>query len=77
MSEDFDVTQGIGDAFGRAKHRKLTIERCENGYMIDYETVKEQPDHEFDRTVKRRRVFITNSDLMEFIETYFSDEPRP
>ena len=77
MSEDFDVTQGVENVFGRAKHRKLSIERCENGYTVDYETVNQNPNHEFKRTIKRRKVFITNSDLIEFVELYFTGEPKP
>ncbi len=79
--EDFGVTKAIGADWGRAKHRKATIERCANGYTVDYEIVtanltkgEYQPQY---TSTRERRVFLTNTDLVEFLEKYFSGEPKP
>ncbi len=70
MSEGGDVSE-VGEVFGRSVHRRVSVELCENGYVVKYQAVSYQ------KTTERRRVFITNSDMLEFIEGYFSGEPKP
>jgi len=79
MNEDFgDVTQ-MGEQFGQQLHRSLKVKRCENGYIVEYaaESKKERDDPFQQGTVQRVRVFLTNTDLLEFIEFYFKGEPKP
>ncbi len=75
VSDNIDVSQ-VGEQWGRVAHRKASVERCENGYTVDYTRVADEPT-EYHRTVKARRVFITNSDMLEFLELYFRGEPKP
>jgi len=75
MDDDLNVSQ-VGECWGQIKHRSLKINRCENGYIVEFERVSEKDDpHQ--RTVREKRVFITNSDMVEFVEKYFEGEPRP
>lgn len=75
MAEDHDVSR-IGEVWGRMAHRTLQIERCENGYVVKYKKPSEKPT-EYSQTVEARRVFITNADMLEFVERYFEGEPKP
>lgn len=79
MPEDFgDVTQ-VGEELGRSLHSSLKIKRCENGYIVEYstESKQEQRDQYSPSTVQKTRVFLTNTDMLEFIEKYFQGEPKP
>ena len=78
MAEDRDVT-GIGDVWGKASYRKLSIARCENGYVVKYVVAKpiEDVEDRMFRTSEKQKVFITNTDLLEFVEKYFEGEPKP
>jgi hypothetical protein len=82
-----EVSQ-IGDQWGRMKHRTVKIDRCENGYVVEFDKVvdrkthRDLPMHEYpsptEQVVSReKRVFITNSDMLEFVEEYFKGEPKP
>jgi hypothetical protein len=75
MSEGHDVTQ-IGENWGQFVHRKLKIERCENGYIVRY-SVSSKGDDTYSRIAEKIRVFLTNTDMIEFVERYFEGEPRP
>ncbi len=44
MAEDYNVTR-IGENWGRASHRKLKVERCENGYIVRHSVVNEDPNN--------------------------------
>ena len=72
---DLNVTQ-VGEVWGRFVHRKLSVERCENGYVVKY-SVPSGGSDEWNKVSEKRKVFITNSDLLEFIESYFEGEPKP
>lgn len=82
MEEDFDVTQH-GEEWGRMLHRSLKVKRCENGYIVEYTAPSKEQDHSMatlsyrDTTVQKTRVFLTNTDLLEFVEKYFKGEPKP
>lgn len=81
MSNNYDVSQ-LGEQWGREVHRDMKITRCQNGYMVKYKCQsdrKSHPDREdmYPRTKEVTRVFITNSDLFEFVEKYFEGEPKP
>jgi hypothetical protein len=65
----------------------MRIKRCENGYTVEFDKpiVRKQreqlgdysKDVEIPGTTRETRVFITNSDLLEFVEEYFKGEPKP
>ncbi len=78
--EDFgDVTQH-GEHYGSPTHRTLKVKRCENGYIVEYNTIKEgltEDDPYRNNIIQKTRVFITNSDMLEFAENYFKGEPKP
>ena len=75
MDENLDVTQ-IGEVWGKFAHRKAKIERCENGYIMHYSVPSQKVDH-YRATADKVRVFLTNNDMLEFLEKYFEGEPRP
>lgn len=81
MSEDRNISkvEEIGEIWARPIHRKASISRCENGYVVKYQMTSSnfREDQYNPRTVDNQRVFITNDDMLEFIENYFSGEPRP
>ena len=75
--EDYEVTQ-IGEGWSKMMHRQAKIKRCANGYIVEYQRVSGQEKGTYgDGTVQETRVFLTNTDLLEFIEKYFQGEPRP
>jgi len=76
MSEDCDVSQ-IGENWNSIVHRKAVISRCANGYIVEYDIRSQEKNSGFFQVVRERRVFITNSDLLEFVEEYFTGEPKP
>jgi hypothetical protein len=79
MADNLDVTQE-GEVFGKPAHRSLKIERCENGYLVKYKAVVEPDPNAVGRytnLIEKTRVFLTNTDLLEFVEKYFKGEPRP
>jgi hypothetical protein len=52
--------------------------------VVKYQIVREAPkkdplseEEPYGRTVREERVFITNTDLFEFLEGYFKGEPMP
>lgn len=75
--EGHDVSEH-GEQYGRSSHRKLAIERCENGYIVKYRVVVPEAEKSFyGNLTEKTRVFLTNTDLLEFAEKYFEGEPRP
>jgi hypothetical protein len=83
--EDLNVTGKIGDLWGRKAHRKASIEKCENGFIVEYDAVKVvkvpalsgdmyAKTEEQVRTSRRTRVFILIQDVLEFLNDYFSVE---
>jgi len=77
MQEDINVTGQI-EGFGRVAHRSAKMDKCENGFIVKYKTVKETKSNkslygDFN-TVDATRVFILLSDALEFLAEYFSVE---
>lgn len=84
MDEDIGVSQ-IGQQYGRTRHRETKIERCANGYIVEYQIVNPNAPTQAQTgnflpevaTLRETRVFICNDDLRRFLDEYFPDEPRP
>ena len=75
--DNFLVTQHVGEAWGRKKHRRLEIQKCANGFIVEFEVVARKqkgPEDPFaDGTVREWAVFHLQEKLLAFIEDYFSE----
>lgn len=81
MPDDNNLTQEVRNDYGNIKHRSVKINRCANGYIVEYALLNPEYDENSNRyqqqVLHETRVFLTNTDLMEWLAGYFPDEPRP
>ncbi len=67
--ENVNVTE-VGEEFGQAVHRSLRVSHCENGFIVEYETVPETKQ-DWTSTLKRKRVFTDPAGMIDFVGHYF------
>ena len=78
--EDVNVT-GKVEGRGEKAHRSAKVKGCENGFIVEYNAVEyvEIPESHakgYHTTQRRTRVFLIISDVLEFLNDYFSIEHR-
>lgn len=76
--EDPNVT-GLHDGFGREAKKSLSINHCDNGFIVRYKTVNpSEKGGEFrEVTIDRTRVFLDPTALIDFVASYFAGVVKP
>lgn len=68
----------MGDPAFDNKHRNLTIQKCENGYTVDaaYSKKVARGEEQWDTVERKRRVFYSLEEVVQFVSVYLSAKPE-
>ncbi len=71
--ENCDVSQAEGDVQSCWDNRRMTIERCLNGFVVTYRKKRKTDIEGRFRMAQEQRVFVVEETFLAFVKEHFKD----